>query len=208
MECAPGDCFYRCGYPCNFTSAIYGSDPTKAFSFAYIERLLKSAPEVREFLVEDALSKLSGTKPLLERAGYEEAVFEDFYEEIELLLKRIINTTSVAPPLTQRGLLEAFNDAPGMIPHSFWYKDPLTRNAVSNSITVYMRYITAAEIKTSPNYAPFLFNPDFGNEMDPIEFCNCFVDPIGVEAGDYVIQICAVSLLTNPLPQTKCRSPP
>ncbi|KIP09456.1 hypothetical protein PHLGIDRAFT_116398 [Phlebiopsis gigantea 11061_1 CR5-6] len=151
-----GDCFYR------------------SFSFAYIERLLKSSPDVRWFLVEDALAKLSGTKSLLKRAGYEEAVFEDFYEEIELLLKRILNKASTAPPLTQRGLLDAFNDAP-----------------VSNSITVYMRYITAAEIKTSPNYAPFLFNPDFGNEMDAIEFCNCFVDPIGVEADQ--VQITALT---------------
>lgn len=68
---------------------------------------------MRWFLVEDALAKLSGTKSLLQRAGYEEAVFEDFYEEIELLLKRILNKASIAPPLTQRGLLDAFNDAPG-----------------------------------------------------------------------------------------------
>lgn len=73
----------------------------------------------------------------------------------------------------------------------------LTKEAVSNSITVYMRYITAAEIKTSPNYAPFLFNPDFGNEMDPIEFCNCFVDPIGVEAGNSAPRLCVQCPLTR-----------
>ena len=53
---------------------------------------------------------------------------------------------------------------------------------------MYMRYVTSAQIKADPmSYAPYLFNPDFGVQMEPTEFCNQFVDPMGVEAGTHLI---------------------
>lgn len=66
----------------------------------------------------------------------------------------------------------------------------LTRNKsrslgelVSNSIVVYLRLLTSAEIKTNPDYAAFLFHPETGEQMDPELFCNNFVEAVGKEAG-------------------------
>ena len=56
-------------------------------------------------------------------------------------------------------------------------------DAVSNSIVVYLRLLTSAEIKTNPDYAAFLFHPETGDQMDPESFCNNFVEAVGKEAG-------------------------
>ena len=58
-------------------------------------------------------------------------------------------------------------------------------NAVSNSIVVYLRLLTSAEIKTNPDYAAFLFHPETGDQMDPENFCNNFVEAVGKEAGEH-----------------------
>ncbi len=55
--------------------------------------------------------------------------------------------------------------------------------AVSNSIVVFLRLLTSAEIKTNPDYAAFLLHPETGEQMDPEGFCNNFVEAVGKEAG-------------------------
>ena len=63
--------------------------------------------------MQDTLSQLARTKDLLEFAGYQSLVYEDFYEPLEQTIKRIVNAQPGAPKLTARGLLDVFNDAEG-----------------------------------------------------------------------------------------------
>ena len=54
----------------------------------------------------------------------------------------------------------------------------------SNSIVVYLRMLTSAQIRLDPeNFAPFLFHPELGEPMEIREFCEHFVDATGKEAG-------------------------
>ena len=58
--------------------------------------------------------------------------------------------------------------------------------AVSNSVILYLRLLTSAQIRIDPDsYAPFLFHPDTGESMQPREFCEYFVDAWGKEAGQF-----------------------
>ncbi|EKM52617.1 uncharacterized protein PHACADRAFT_261168 [Phanerochaete carnosa HHB-10118-sp] len=161
-----GDCFYR------------------AFAFAYIERLLKAPEPFRETLVQDTLTVLGRSVQLLQNVGYEALVYEDFYETLVHTIKRIINARPDVPKLTQRGLLDAFNDTP-----------------ISNSIMIYMRYVTSAQIKVDPfSYAPYLYNPDepYADEpMNPADFCNHFVECMGKEADHVQITALTTALKVN-----------
>lgn len=54
----------------------------------------------------------------------------------------------------------------------------------SNSVVVYLRLLTSAQIRADPDeYAPFLFHPELGIQMEPQEFCENFVESVGKEAG-------------------------
>lgn len=56
--------------------------------------------------------------------------------------------------------------------------------SVSNSVVMYLRMLTSAEIKSEASqYSPFLFNPETTEPMEPENFCNNFVEAIGKEAG-------------------------
>lgn len=58
---------------------------------------------------------------------------------------------------------------------------------VSNSIVVYLRLLTSAQIRSDPeNFAPFLFHPELGEPMDTREFCENFVEAVGKEAGVFL----------------------
>jgi ubiquitin thioesterase protein OTUB1 len=55
---------------------------------------------------------------------------------------------------------------------------------VSNSVVVYLRLLTSAQIRADPDdFAPFLFHPELGVQMEPQEFCENFVESVGKEAG-------------------------
>lgn len=44
--------------------------------------------------------------------------------------------------------------------------------------------LQSARIRTDPNeYAPFLFHPEIGIQLEPREFCEAFVEAVGKEAG-------------------------
>ena len=49
----------------------------------------------------------------------------------------------------------------------------------------YLRLLTSAEIKTNPDYAGFLLHPETGEQLDPENFCNNFVEAVGKEAGEH-----------------------
>jgi ubiquitin thioesterase protein OTUB1 len=60
---------------------------------------------------------------------------------------------------------------------------------VSNCIVVLLRLITSAIIRTdSTTYAPFLFDPETGDEVSPREFCERYVEAVGKEAGIYTLK--------------------
>ena len=60
---------------------------------------------------------------------------------------------------------------------------------MSNSIVVYLRLLTSAEIKSNADYAAFLLHPETGEQMDPESFCNHFVEAVGKEAGEFVVVV-------------------
>lgn len=57
---------------------------------------------------------------------------------------------------------------------------------VSNCVVVFLRLVTSARIRTDPNtYSPFLFNPETGEDIEPREFCERYVEAVGKEAGKF-----------------------
>ncbi|KZT05245.1 cysteine proteinase [Laetiporus sulphureus 93-53] len=141
-----GDCFYR------------------SLAFAYIERILL-APDPMLAAVS-AISILEVSQPLLEAAGFQKLVYEDFYDTLVSLINSIVTPDSNGKVLTQTTLLEAFNTP-----------------EVSNSIVVYLRLLTSAQMRSEPEkYADVLFHPELDEPMELREFCENFVEAVGKEA--------------------------
>lgn len=150
-----GDCFYR------------------SLAFAYIERIVNSPDP--SFAATQALSTLEGALPMLEDAGFQKIVVEDFYEVMEGLIKRVVTPDSRGHYLTPNLLLEAF-------------QDPET----SNYVVVFLRLLTSAQIRTDPeSFEPFLFHPDLGEPLSIRDFCEGFVEAVGKEADH--VQVTALS---------------
>lgn len=134
-----------------------------ALAFGYFERILH-APDA-ELAVTSAISSIESTPPLLEAAGFQPLVFEDFYETFLSLVKRILAPDENGKVLTPAALLEAFNDP-----------------EISNSIVVYLRMLTSAQIRADPDISSFLLHPETGECMETREFCENFVEAMGREA--------------------------
>ncbi|KAG8730370.1 hypothetical protein FRC11_006863 [Ceratobasidium sp. 423] len=141
-----GDCFYR------------------SLAFAYVEKIL-TAPEPG-LAVATSLSHLESTLPLLERAGFQKIVFEDFYEAFAELIQQVVPAPGKLP-LTNESLLEQFQNP-----------------EISNSIVVFLRLLTSAYIRLSPedDFMPFLIHPDTGEMVDIRTFVETFVEATGREA--------------------------
>ncbi|KAJ3798901.1 cysteine proteinase [Lentinula aff. detonsa] len=167
-----GECFYRCEYLCPVIFAQH-TMTWLAVAFAYVENLLHASDPV--FAVVAALSTLEATPKLLESVGFERMVFEDFYEVLIELVKNVIAPDVSGSTLTDVALLEKFQNP-----------------EESNSIVVYLRMLTSAQIRLDPdNFAPFLFHPELGEPMEIREFCEHFVDAAGKEADH--VQMTALS---------------
>jgi len=151
-----GDCFYR------------------SLAFAYVERILLSAEPI--LAVTSAISSLEASQPLLEAAGFQKLVYEDFYDTLVMVINRIVTPFGADGELfTPATLLEAFNDP-----------------EVSNSIVVYLRLLTSAQIRSDPDaFADFLFHPELGEQMEVRDFCENFVEAVGKEADH--VQITALA---------------
>src|SRR5438132_173518 len=110
-----------------------------AFGFAWFERLMIcNNPTLRR----GALESLAQTKSLLQSAGYQSLVFEDFYDVVESQLKAVCNGER-DPDI----LLVIFQS-----------------EEISNQIVFYLRLVTAAYLKQhQEDYEPFL---ELGMEMD------------------------------------------
>ncbi|KAJ1300728.1 hypothetical protein OPQ81_002372 [Rhizoctonia solani] len=141
-----GDCFYR------------------SLAFAYVEKIL-TAPEPG-LAVATSLSHLESTLPLLERAGFQKIVYEDFYEPFVELIQQVVPPPGELP-LTNESLLNQFQDP-----------------EISNSIVVFLRLLTSAYIRVSPedDFTPFLIHPDTGEIIDVRTFVETFVEATGREA--------------------------
>ncbi|KAI0696410.1 peptidase C65 Otubain-domain-containing protein [Cerioporus squamosus] len=127
-----------------------------------------------------ALSVLEASQPQLEQVGFQRLVFEDFYDCLAGLINQVINPGPDGQVLNINTLLEAFNNP-----------------EVSNSIVVYLRLLTSAEIKTNPEIAAFLIHPETGEQMDPESFCNNFVEAVGKEADHVQMNALATALKVN-----------
>ncbi|KZT24962.1 cysteine proteinase [Neolentinus lepideus HHB14362 ss-1] len=141
-----GDCFYR------------------SLAFRYVERLLNSQEPTMS--VVTAISTLESRLPMLEAAGFQPLVYDDFYETLSSIIRRVVQPDDSGTTLTLPLLLEAFQSP-----------------EVSNSVVVFLRLLTSAQIRTDPDeFAPFLFHPEIGEPMTPREFCETFVEAVGKEA--------------------------
>jgi len=142
-----GDCFYR------------------SLAFAYIEQILTSPDP--SLAVATSLSHLDSTLPLLEQAGFQPIVYEDFYESLTSLINEVVTPGASGKTLTKQTLLEAFQHA-----------------ETSNSIVVFLRLLTSAFIRLSPedDFLPFLFHPETGEMQTVQQFCETFVEAFGREA--------------------------
>jgi hypothetical protein len=82
-----------------------------ALAFAYVERLLRARDA--EIAVVTALSTLDTTLPMLESAGFQKLVYEDFYEALVELIRGVITPSANGKTMTERMLLDAFQSAEG-----------------------------------------------------------------------------------------------
>ncbi|KAI0772483.1 cysteine proteinase [Trametes elegans] len=138
----------------------------RSLAFAYIERILNATEPA--LAVISAISVLESTQSKLEQVGFQSLVFEDFYDAFVRLIRGVVEPLEDGRLLTANSLLEAFNEL-----------------EVSNSVVMYLRLLASAEIKSdTESYAPFLFNPETTDPMDPESFCNNFVEAFGKEAGE------------------------
>jgi len=150
-----GDCFYR------------------SFGYAWLERMIKSKNQTID--VAKALSLLESSLGTLNGAGFQELVYQDFYDVLSSLIRQILIAEPGGSVLTPQILLEAFQDP-----------------EVSNCIVVFLRFLTSATIRTDPDsYKPFLFHPETGEPITIKDFCERFVESTGKEADH--IQITALT---------------
>ncbi|KIY71694.1 cysteine proteinase [Cylindrobasidium torrendii FP15055 ss-10] len=151
-----GDCFYR------------------SLAFAYVEQIMSSIQP--DDSAQKALTVLRDTKPMLEQAGFQEIVYQDFYEELESLLLRVLRPNEITHQrLDTVTLLQSFQTP-----------------EVSNSIVVYLRLLTSAQVRADPDaFAPFLFHPEIGEPLEVREFCEAFIEAVGKEADH--VQMTALS---------------
>ncbi|KAK0201010.1 peptidase C65 Otubain-domain-containing protein, partial [Desarmillaria ectypa] len=145
----------------------------RSVAFAYVERMMHALNPAQA--VEKGVAALKSTLPMLENVGFQKLVFEDFYDVLESLLLSIVTPQTTGKTLNAVGLLEAFQSP-----------------EVSNSIVVYLRLLTSAQIRIDPDaFAPFLFHPELGEPMEVREFCEHFVEAVNKEADH--VQMTALS---------------
>jgi len=156
-----GDCFYR------------------SLAFTYLEQILLSSN--REFAAARTVSIVDSSRHLLEKAGVERLVFEDFLDEFNSLVENIVRPNSEGLLLTQERLLKAFQTA-----------------EVSNAVVMYLRLLTSAYIRLNrDSYEGFLVNPDTKEFMDLESFCANIVQAMGKEADNVEMDALCRALQVN-----------
>ncbi|KAF8180849.1 peptidase C65 Otubain-domain-containing protein [Pholiota molesta] len=152
-----GDCFYR------------------SIGFAYIDNLLSLPHSERDTAVAIALSLLDTTPSILDNAGIEKLVYEDYYDVFKELVEK------VSTGMTAEVLLETFQNA-----------------EYSNSVVLYLRLLTSAQIRLNrSNYDGFLVHPDTKELMDVDSFTSNVVQAMGKEADNVEIDALSNALKLN-----------
>lgn len=85
--------------------------PLEAFGYAWIERMIKSKNQTID--VAKALSLLESSLGTLNGAGFQELVYQDFYDVLSSLIRQILIAEPGGSVLTPPILLEAFQDPEG-----------------------------------------------------------------------------------------------
>ena len=119
---------------------------------------------------------------MLEIAGIEPSVYEDLLNITISILQQTVTPDLAGETLTPDLLLETFQTVEGILPSTrkCLFLLILVMPIVSNSVVLYFRLLTSAQIRVDPeSYAPFLL--DF--QMEPVEFCETAVERMGVDAG-------------------------
>lgn len=126
---------------------------------------------------------------MLEFAGFQKLVWEDFYEVLTQLVQSVAAPGPNGRTLTPRALLNAFQSPEGALSISRWDVGTKRKDhTVSNSIVVFLRLLTSAQIRSDvDSYAPFLFHPELGDPLEPREFCENFVEAVDKEAGAFTL---------------------
>ena len=116
-----------------------------------------------------------------------ETQYEDYADIFKSLIEQVVKPEPGGKILDSKTLLGAFQTPEGTyyfrinFSHHLWLA--LSR-LVSNSIVVFLRLLTSAEIRVNPDgYTGFLFHPETMEPMDAIAFCSAFVEAMGKEAG-------------------------
>ncbi|KAF9472031.1 cysteine proteinase [Pholiota conissans] len=148
---------------------------TRALGFAYINSLIELPPSERDIAVATALSLLETTPAILDGAGIEKLVYEDYYDVLKELVEKVLNG------LTEAALLETFQNP-----------------EYSNSIVLYLRLLTSAQIRLKrDNYEGFLVHPDTKEPMDVDSFTANIVQAMGKEADNVEIDALSNALKIN-----------
>ena len=139
-----------------------------------------------------AISTLTSTRTLLETVGFQPPVFEDLLNIMVSIIQQIVTPDLDGEKMTPEVLLEAFQLTEGAQmsnPCMIWFGLMQEALSVSNSVVLYLRLLTSAQIRADPDsYIPFLI--DF--QMDPVEFCKTCVEHLGVDAGSSFTHRCNI----------------
>jgi len=145
----------------------------RSIAFAYIDQVIHASE--RPLAVATVLSKLEATLLLLEKVGFQSLVYEDFY----IILTSLVN--NVIQP-----------DEMGMVVDSAVLLTALQTPEVSNSIVVFFRLVTSAQIRSHEDeFMPFLTDPELQELLPADKFCERFVETVGKDADH--VQITALS---------------
>jgi ubiquitin thioesterase protein OTUB1 len=187
-----GDCFYRCELITITVHRPFSLVACKAIGFAYIEQIINSPdPTVA---AANALSNLEKSQGLLDQAGFQKVVYEDFYDAFASMIKEVATATSPDGIMNHTILISAFQNPEGKISNLECLVKILTTlcEIVSNSVVVYLRLLASAQIQAdAENYEPFLLHPELGEPLNAKDFCSQFVEAIGKEADH--VQVAALS---------------
>lgn len=119
-------------------------------------------------------------------------MFEDLLNIMVSIIQQIVTPDLDGEKMTPEVLLEAFQLTEGAQmsnPCMIWSGLMQAAFSVSNSVVLYLRLLTSAQIRADPDsYIPFLI--DF--QMDPIEFCKTCVEHLGVDAGSSFTHRCSI----------------
>lgn len=156
----------------------------RSLAFAYIEQLLHSPRQDRDAKVAASLSILQATRDLVLACGTDEFIVEEPYDTFTSLIRNVTTTDGTGRTLTDERLVARFQDQ--------------DEDAVAAYIVYYLRMITSAHLKAKHvEHDYFFYDPDRDLMLAPEDFCQRFVDPVGVEADHMQILALCRELKVN-----------